>query len=235
VNDPQVSNRHCLIFSENKGGSSVAVLEDLSTNGTYVNDAYLKRNDRRELQEGDEISIATSRSCDFIFRYPRRRHGATFTQQYTMKQALGSGHFAQVFLCNQKSTGEAYAVKRFAKNPANEEKSKYDGLHQEVAMLTGISHPNILSLKETFNEPEAVYMVLELAPKGELFTYISQNTKMTEADSRKVFLQLFDGIKYLVSTPWLLYPSLCTLDLGLTRPSSTTATWCTGTSSPRTS
>lgn len=191
-----MSNRHCLIFTENKGNDTVAVLEDLSTNGTYVNEAYLSRNDRRELQEGDEISV-TSASPGFIFRYPRTRQGKTFAQQYTMKQKLGSGHFAQVFMCSEKSTGDCYAVKRFTKG--GDDKAKYEGLHQEVAMLMGISHPNILCLKETFNEPDYVYVVLELAPNGELFHYISTNTKLTEAQTRKVFTQLFEGIKYLVS------------------------------------
>nr|XP_036580616.1 serine/threonine-protein kinase Chk2 [Colletotrichum truncatum]KAF6788611.1 serine/threonine-protein kinase Chk2 [Colletotrichum truncatum] len=39
VEDPVVSNRHCLIFTENKGGDTVAILEDLSSNGTFVNEA----------------------------------------------------------------------------------------------------------------------------------------------------------------------------------------------------
>jgi serine/threonine-protein kinase CHEK2 len=228
VDDPQVSNRHCLIFTENKGDDTLAVLEDLSTNGTYVNEAYLKRNDRRELQEGDEIAV-TSSSAGFIFRYPRSRHGKTFAQQYTMKQMLGSGFFAQVFMCNEKSSGDCYAVKKFIKNPGLEEKSKYEGLHQEVAMLMGISHPNILCLRETFNEPDAVYVVLELAPNGELFGYITQHQKLTEAETRKVFKQLFEGIKYLVS----MSPPFWVTDPVLTRTRSMTATWSIGISSPR--
>jgi len=196
IDDGEVSNRHCVIFIENKRDDPVAVLEDLSRNGTYVNGARMQRNDRRELREGDEI-IVTAASAGFIFRYPKRRHGRPFAQQYTMMQELGSGHFAQVFLCSEKSTGDCYAVKRFTKKPGVEDKSKNDSLHQEVAMLMGISHPNILCLKETFNEPEAVYVVLELAPEGELFRYITEHSKLSEAESRKVFIQLFEGIKYL--------------------------------------
>ncbi|KAL2165120.1 hypothetical protein VTH06DRAFT_416 [Thermothelomyces fergusii] len=196
VNHGDVSNRHCLFFVENKNDEKVVVLTDLSRNGTYVNGARLQRNDRRELREGDEISV-TKESAGFIFRYPRSRRGKPFAQQYTLRQELGSGHFARVFLCSEKSTGDCYAVKKFTKRPDGEERSKYDGLHQEVAMLMGLSHPNILCLKETFNEPEAVYVVLELAPNGELFHYILTHTKLTEAETRKVFTQLFDGIKYL--------------------------------------
>ncbi|KAK4240940.1 kinase-like domain-containing protein [Achaetomium macrosporum] len=196
VDDPQVSNRHCLIFTENKGDDVIAVVEDLSTNGTFVNSAYLKRNERRELQEGDEVAV-TQFSPGFIFRYPRYRQGRSFAQQYTMMRRLGSGHFAQVYMCAERSTGDCYAVKKFTKAPGVDERSKYEGLHQEVAMLMGISHPNILCLRETFNEPEAVYVVLELAPNGELFNLIVQLQKLTEDQTRRVFVQLFEGIKYL--------------------------------------
>ncbi|EPE03954.1 serine threonine-protein kinase chk2 [Ophiostoma piceae UAMH 11346] len=49
LEDPIVSNRHCLIFAEHKGHDTVAVLEDLSSNGTFVNEALVGRNQRLEL------------------------------------------------------------------------------------------------------------------------------------------------------------------------------------------
>ncbi|KAI2640724.1 checkpoint kinase 2-like protein [Hypomontagnella submonticulosa] len=195
VDDPIVSNRHCLIFTENKGDDTVAILEDLSSNGTFVNEAMVGRNQRRELQEQDEIAVMDK--ARFIFRYPRSRASSAFLQQYTLLDRLGKGHFAEVYLCVEKSTGQRYAVKIFTKNPGMDERSKTDGLQQEIAVLMGVSHPNVLCLKDTFNEKNAVYLVLELAPEGELFNYIVMKQKLTEAETRKLFIQLFQGIKYL--------------------------------------
>lgn len=62
----------------------------------------------------------------------------------------------------------------------------------------GVSHPNVLCLKDTFNEKNAVYLVLELAPEGELFNHIVMKQKLSEEESRNLFIQLFQGIKYLV-------------------------------------
>ncbi|EAA35234.3 hypothetical protein GE21DRAFT_2466 [Neurospora crassa] len=195
IEDPIVSNRHCIIFTENKGNDTIAVLEDLSSNGTFVNEAIVGRNRRRELQELDEIAVlGTAR---FIFRYPKSRHTSAFRQQYTMLQKLGKGHFAEVYLCVEKSTGTQYAVKVFSKTPGVEERSKDEGLQQEIAVLMGVSHPNVLCLKDTFNEPNAVHLVLELAPGGELFNYIVKKTKLSENECRKLFTQLFQGVKYL--------------------------------------
>ncbi|KAF2968260.1 hypothetical protein GQX73_g5318 [Xylaria multiplex] len=195
VDDPVVSNRHCLIFTENKGDDSVAIMEDLSSNGTFVNEAMVGRNKQRELQEQDEIAVMDK--ARFIFRYPRSRTSSAFLQQYDLLDRLGKGHFAEVFLCVEKSTGNRYAVKIFTMHPGMEERSKMEGLQQEIAVLMGVSHPNVLCLKDTFSEKNAVYLVLELAPEGELFNHIVLKQKLSEDETRKLFIQLFQGIKYL--------------------------------------
>lgn len=191
-----VSNRHCLIFSENKHGQQVAVLEDLSGNGTFVNEGYVGRNKRRELQDGDEIAILDE--ARFVFRYPRVTTGHGFKQQFSISEQLGKGHFATVYLAIEKCTGGKFAIKKFEKRTGPGEKSRIEGLQQEIAVLMGVSHPNVLCLKDTFNETDGVYLVLELASEGELFNWIVMKSKLSEPDTRKVFIQLFQGLKYLV-------------------------------------
>ena len=51
----------------------------------------------------------------------------------------------------------------------------------------------------SFDEEDGVYLVLELAPEGELFNLIVRRGKLPEGDARKLFTQLFQGVKYLVS------------------------------------
>ena len=191
-----MSNRHCLVFNEYKGGGVLAVIEDLSSNGTFVNEAIVGRNQRRELQDGDEISILDE--ARFVFKYPHHRDTSEFRKQYRLLQQLGKGHFATVYLCIERATGYKYAVKRFERKQGESQKSQNDGLQQEIAVLMGVSHPNMLCLKDTFDEEDAVYLVLELAPEGELFNWIVMKHKLTEEETRKIFIQLFQGIKYLV-------------------------------------
>ncbi|KAG6035661.1 hypothetical protein E4U41_005991 [Claviceps citrina] len=195
VKEGVVSNRHCLLFAENKGTDAVAIVEDLSTNGTYVNDAIVGRNQRRELQDQDEIAVHGK--TRFIFRYPRSRRTSAFLQQYTLLEKLGKGHFAEVYLCIEKASGQRYAVKIFSMPPGMVEGSKLDGLQQEIGVLMGVSHPNVLCLKDTFHERDRVYIVLELAAEGELFNFIIMKQKLSEDEARRLFLQLFQGIKYL--------------------------------------
>ncbi|KAG6192444.1 hypothetical protein E4U10_004195, partial [Claviceps purpurea] len=195
VKEGVVSNRHCLFFTENKGTDTVAIVEDLSSNGTYVNEALVGRNQRRELEDQDEIAVHGK--ARFVFRYPQSRHTNAFLQEYTLLEKLGKGHFAEVYLCIEKASGHRYAVKIFSKTPGVEDRSKTEGLQQEIGVLMSVSHPNVLCLKDTFNERDRVYLVLELAAEGELFNYIVMKGKLSEEETRKLFLQLFQGIKYL--------------------------------------
>ena len=183
------------MFGETKNGKAVAILEDLSSNGTFINGAMVGRNKRRELENADEISVLDQ--ARFIFYYPRNRDSSAFRQQYRILQQLGKGHFATVYLCVERSTGQQYAVKKFEKR-LGDAKSQQDGLRQEIGVLKSVSHPNMLCLKDTFDEDDGMYLVLELAPEGELFNFIVMKQKLTEDEARRVFIQLFQGVRYLV-------------------------------------
>lgn len=201
IDDIRVSNRHCLIFTENQAGLNVAVVEDLSSNGTFIKESIIGRNKRRQLEDGDEIQILDD--ARFVFRYPKLRETSKFLQKFTVLEKLGSGHYATVYLCVERATGQRFAVKIFTRKPGAGEKQRIEGLQQEIAILMGVSHPNMLCLKDTFDEPDATYLVLELAAEGELFNWIVKKGKLTEEETRKVFTQLFEGLKYLVSASFV--------------------------------
>lgn len=185
-----------MLFSENKKGDVVAMLQDLSSNGTFVNDAIVGRNKHRELEDGDEISILNE--ARFVFRYPKSRDTNGFRQQYRILQQLGKGHFATVYLCAERATGTQYAVKVFEKRPGDSQKSQADALQQEIALLMSVNHENLLCLKDTFDESDGMYLVMEVASEGELFNLIVSKQNLSEDETRHVFKQLFEGLKYLV-------------------------------------
>jgi serine/threonine-protein kinase CHEK2 len=174
----------------------VAILEDLSSNGTFVNEAIIGRNKHRELEDGDEVTIIDE--ARFVFRYPKTRDTNGFRQQYRILQALGKGHFATVYLCVERATGTKYAVKVFERRHGDSQRTQNETLQQEIALLMSVHHPNVLCLKDTFDERDGAYLILERAPEGELFNYIVRKQKLSESETRKVFIQLFEGLKYLV-------------------------------------
>ncbi|KAJ3272246.1 hypothetical protein HK104_004508 [Borealophlyctis nickersoniae] len=111
--------------------------------------------------------------------------------------ALGSGNFAKVKRAIRRDTGQRYAVKimhlsRFALKP-----KFLENLNQEVSILMSVNHTNIIRIFEIFYEKDYVYIVLELADGGELFDAIIKHGKFSEDVSRKIILQVFNGLKYL--------------------------------------
>lgn len=150
------------------------------------------RNKTRKLKDGDEIELTGSDM--FIFRYPKHRFQGRFEENYAIGDLLGQGHFAKVFKATDRATGELVAVKKFMN------RTRTSSFEQEVGVLMSVNHKNILVLKEMFDERDAVYLVLEMAQKGELFNHIADNGYIEEEDCRKIFVQLFDGLKYLVGT-----------------------------------
>lgn len=194
IDDAVISNRHCVIFKEISGNQPVAVLEDLSSNGTWVGGVIVGRNNRRVLKTGDEVEFAGGKQ--YIFRYPMNMRSSAFHDTYDLGEQLGSGHFATVHKAVEKKSGQEFAVKVFSKR-RNDDSWRTSGVKQEIAVLMSVSHQNVLCLQGNYDEDDGVYLVLELAPEGELFNHIIRNGKLSEDDTRKIFIQLFNGLKYL--------------------------------------
>lgn len=130
----------------------------------------------------------------------------TFNQQYTVLNLIGKGHIGQVFACLKKSTGDRFAVKKHSlPDPkSDKDKGKEDSVAAELNLM-GLCHRNIIFMKEAFFDDGSSYHVTQIAEKGELFNLIVRKTKLSEDETRHIFKQLFDAVKYLVS---VLHPSI---------------------------
>ncbi|KAB8304424.1 hypothetical protein EYC80_003825 [Monilinia laxa] len=68
---------------------------------------------------------------------------------------------------------------------------------KEVQIMRGLDHPNIIKLIEFSESRQYYYLVLELAPGGELFHQIVRLTYFSEDLSRHVITQVADALHYL--------------------------------------
>jgi hypothetical protein len=71
----------------------MAVVEDLSANGTAVNGVIVGRNNLLELRDNDEVRVADE--AHFLFRYSTH-DTPRFEQHYIMRDAVGKV-ISQVF------------------------------------------------------------------------------------------------------------------------------------------
>ena len=58
-------------------------------------------------------------------------------------------------------------------------------------------HPNIIQLYEIIETPKQLYLIMEMAEKGELFKYIVRHKRVEEKIACKFYQQLISGIQYL--------------------------------------
>jgi len=101
---------------------------------------------------------------------------------YDIKDELGKGAFSVVKLALNKKTGEKVAVKVIDKTQASAE-SDEKRLKTEVAILKQVKHPNIVCLKDLYETPQNLYLIMELVTGGELFDKIVEKGQYTEKEA----------------------------------------------------
>ena len=81
------------------------------------------------------------------------------------------------------------------------EKSKIDpgdhSLQTEIDILCRVDQENCVCLKEWFDEPKRVLLVMEFVTGGTLFDRIVNNGRYNEEAGRKAFVELASGLAYL--------------------------------------
>jgi calcium/calmodulin-dependent protein kinase I len=120
---------------------------------------------------------------------------AEIEKQYEFKSELGRGAFSIVYLAVHKATSNPYAVKVINKKDLGKDYEK--NLKMEVDILKKVNHANIIALKELFDTPEKLYLIMELVTGGELFDKIVEKGSYTEDDASKLVSKIVSAVDYL--------------------------------------
>ncbi|XP_071752606.1 death-associated protein kinase 2 isoform X2 [Centroberyx gerrardi] len=131
---------------------------------------------------------------------------AVFKQQkvddfYEIGEELGSGQFAIVKRCIEKSTGLEYAAKFIKKRQSRASRRgvRREEIEREVDILQQIQHSNIVTLHDVYENRTDVVLILELVSGGELFDFLAQKESLSEEEATQFIKQILDGVQYLHS------------------------------------
>lgn len=69
-------------------------------------------------------------------------------------------------------------------------------LQTEVDILSQLDHPNVLKIYEIFDEPDCIYLVLELLKGGELFDRIVEKENYSEQEAAEAIRPIVDAVRY---------------------------------------
>ncbi|XP_019731488.1 death-associated protein kinase 2 isoform X2 [Hippocampus comes] len=131
---------------------------------------------------------------------------ALFKQQavedfYDIGEELGSGQFAVVKRCTEKSTGVEYAAKFVKKRQSRASRRgvRREEIEREVDILQQLQHPNVVALHDVYENRTDVVLVLELVSGGELFDFLARKESLCEEEATQFIKQILDGVQYFHS------------------------------------
>ena len=88
-------------------------------------------------------------------------------------KVVGSGGFGEVRDCYDKKTRQIYVVKTILK-PPQEDTTKVNLIRNEILLLHEAHHPNIVELRDLFEDDRYVHIVMERCTGGDLFDRVVQ-------------------------------------------------------------
>mmetsp|Transcript_68673 Transcript_68673/g.198916 ORF Transcript_68673/g.198916 Transcript_68673/m.198916 type:complete len:486 (-) Transcript_68673:412-1869(-) len=108
---------------------------------------------------------------------------------------LGAGKFGSVYVARCRRTGFVFALKVLDKNQLIKHRVEHQ-LRREIEIQSHCRHVNILRLYSYFHDEKRVYLMLEMAPGGELYALLTSRGTFSEARSAWYFKQMVEAIQY---------------------------------------
>ena len=111
-----------------------------------------------------------------------------------LEAKIGEGAFGKIFLGKDES-GKTYAIKIIRKKKI----LKGELLSNEVRMGTKIKHPNILGIKEIYEDRKSISIVMDYCDGGDLFDFITKNPegKLDDFNTIDILIQILNAINFL--------------------------------------
>ncbi|NXJ07401.1 KS6A3 kinase, partial [Odontophorus gujanensis] len=118
------------------------------------------------------------------------RNSIQFTDGYEVKEDIGVGSYSICKRCVHKASNMEYAVKII-------DKSKRDPTEEIEILLRYGQHPNIITLKDVYDDGKYVYVVTELMKGGELLDKILRQKFFSEREASAVLFTITKTVEYL--------------------------------------
>ncbi|XP_060635923.2 aurora kinase B [Anolis sagrei] len=114
---------------------------------------------------------------------------------FEIGRPLGKGKFGNVYLARLKETKFIVALKVLFKSHIEKDGVEHQ-LRREIEIQCHLSHPNILRLYNYFHDRKRVYLILEYAPRGELYKELQKHQRFDEQRTATYMEELADALQY---------------------------------------
>ncbi|GFY93655.1 calmodulin-domain protein kinase 7 [Actinidia rufa] len=146
--------------------------------------------------------------------------GHEIWQSYDLGRELGRGEFGVTYLCTDKSSGEVFACKSISKNKLRT-RVDIEDVRREVEIMKHLPpHPNIVSLKDTYEDEKAMchkhgVMHRDLKPENFLFANKKETAALKAIDfGLSVFFKPGEQFNEIVGSPYYMAPEVLKRNYG---------------------
>jgi serine/threonine protein kinase len=63
----------------------------------------------------------------------------------------------------------------------------FERFEREVRLLQTLDHSSIVALVDVVFDPALIYLLLEYCPRGQLFSFVAENGRLSEYTARCLF------------------------------------------------
>ncbi len=117
--------------------------------------------------------------------------------QYEFIKPIKSGGFGEIFYAKHVISQKEYAIKKIdTSNFSNEE---IYNISREYMILKNFHHKNIIKSYNSFNYQNTFYTIMDYAKGGELTNLLNEKKILNEKETKIIFKQIYDAVKYMHS------------------------------------
>jgi len=148
-----------------------------------------------------ETGSFASQGTDVTDPYnPSSKVGEVIGGRLVLQSVLGTGTYGAVYLAVDNETGEESAVKILWKGGLDEEQMALQAMEVDInKRLSGpetTPHPNIIAMKNSYEDEECIYLELELHKGPDLYDAIQKLGGLDDALAKYVFDQIVSAVAY---------------------------------------
>ncbi|CAN1750876.1 Calcium-dependent protein kinase 8 [Linum perenne] len=156
-----------------------------------------KNKNKRNLFAGSDYVVNESgtNGNDNDLHVLKEPTGRNISARYDLGRELGRGEFGITYLCTEANSGHKYACKSISKKKLRTAIDIED-VRREVEIMKHLPHhPNIVSIRDTYEDDNAVHIVMELCEGGELFDRIVARGHYTERAAAAVMRTIVEIVQ----------------------------------------
>ncbi|XP_030959278.1 probable serine/threonine-protein kinase ndrA [Quercus lobata] len=152
---------------------------DSKPSGRWVLERKLATSDVPEEEQINLIKDLERKETEFM----RLKRHKICIDDFELLTIIGRGAFGEVRLCQEKKSGNIYAMKKLKKSEMVK-RGQVEHVRAERNLLAEVASHCIVKLYYSFQDAEYLYLIMEYLPGGDMMTLLMRADTLTENVAR---------------------------------------------------